>query len=84
MNVNKIAVIAFYAHVPVFEESYGLSRKELDNMTFDEKCNFIQKMKYNDRALFIRTWETLYEFQEDLNNDEIEIHDYFVYFKDVE
>lgn len=84
MNINKIAVIAFNAHIFNFEYVWGLSRKKLDNMTFDEKCNFIQKMKDNDRVLFIRTWETLFEFQEDLNDDEIEIHDYFVYFKDAE
>lgn len=84
MNKNKIAVVAFNANTPIFEDIWGLSRKELDNMPFDEKCDFIQKMKDNDWINFIRTWETLYDFQEDLNDDEIEIHDYFVYFKDAE
>lgn len=84
MNINKIAVIAFYAHLPIFEETWGFSRKDLDNMTFEEKCGLIEKLDLDKRDLFIRTWETLYEFQGDLNDDEVEIHDYFIYFKDAE
>lgn len=84
MNKNKIAVVAFNANIPIFEDRWGLSRKNLDNMTFKEKCDLIEKLELSQKDLFIRTWETLYDFQEDLNDDEIELHDYFVYLKDAE
>lgn len=84
MNKNKIAVIAFNANIPIFEDRWDFSRKDLDNMTFKEKCDLVEKLEPLQRTPFIRTWETLYDFQEDLNDDEIEIHDYFVYLKDAE
>lgn len=84
MNKNKIAVVAFNANIPIFEDRWEFSRKDLDNMTFKEKCDLIEKLEPLQRTPFIRTWETLYDFQEDLNDDEIELHDYFVYLKDAE
>lgn len=64
-NINRIRVLWFSASC--------YDRRELDKMSDNDL--YMSTLKGNARI-----WDTLFEFQEDLNDDEVDVANGFVYF----